>query len=87
MENAKKVYADCERKASNDHTIEFDDSLLREKEATGILCAKSLTLLKGKNKIKCPFCAACYDPKFNGDLCEICQLSKIGGLGIGLKMH
>lgn len=43
------------------------------------VCCSSLTpIYRGSQKVICPFCAACYIPKFNDTKCAICQLSRVG---------
>lgn len=43
------------------------------------VCCGSLTpIYRGSQKIICPFCGACYLPKFNDTKCAICQLSRVG---------
>jgi len=50
-----------------------------------VLCCSSLSpIYQGSPKLLCPFCGACYQPAYQGKLCQICQLAEVGKKGTGL---
>jgi coatomer protein complex subunit alpha (xenin) len=53
-----------------------------------VICSSSFEpIYKDNSCIKCCFCGASYKNQFNGKLCQICQVSKIGLNGTGLRNH
>ena len=51
------------------------------------VCCQSLTpLYRGTQKVKCPFCGASYSTSYQGKLCTICNLSKVGASSSGLNL-
>lgn len=82
------MYAVCEQKGSNVHTIEFDPTWLNDDNVvTSRLCAKSLKVIKGGEVKRDSFVKAAYSPQFDGQLDEISGVCKIGMECLGLKMH
>jgi len=50
------------------------------------LCSKNLVPLKGKELKKCPYCKSSYALDVDGEVCDICGISKIGAECLGLKL-
>ncbi|RHY21982.1 hypothetical protein DYB25_003707 [Aphanomyces astaci] len=80
QQTAKKVAMKANKEARNEHQIDYSDS----KGFT--ICARSLTPLYtgAGNDTRCPYCAATYQAQFQGSLCDICGISKIGEETLGL---
>ena len=52
-----------------------------------VICAKTLTpIYKGTPHVECPYCHASYQPTFQGTVCTVCDLAKIGQSVSGLKV-
>jgi len=70
----------CEKEDSEAHDLDFDVS------ASFTICANSFTPIhKGAPASSCPFCSSNFHAKFDGKLCDSCQLGKIGAEGTGLS--
>lgn len=66
---------------SNQYAIEYDDKIPFE------ICAKSLKpIYRRKPHFTCPLCGAKYLPQYKGEICCVCNISKIGGTCTGLKI-
>jgi len=51
------------------------------------ICAHSLKpIFRGNKSVTCPLCRAPYFPEFKGQLCSVCQISKIGADCPGLSI-
>jgi hypothetical protein len=50
------------------------------------ICPKSLKIHKTKEIVKCPYCSANYSKEFDGNKCDVCNLSQIGVETLGLKI-
>jgi len=87
VDKAKKVYAACEQKGTNEHTIEFDQNWLNDDDALLKICAKTLKVIKGTDVRKDAFVKASYTPQFDGQLDEITGVCKIGVECLGLKLY
>jgi len=84
--SAKKVLSASEQKGTNAAKIAFEESWLNDSDAILRICAKTLKHLKGKDVKKCPYCKSNYSPECDGELCEVCGISKIGAECLGLKL-
>ncbi|KAG0224121.1 hypothetical protein BGX31_008182 [Mortierella sp. GBA43] len=50
-----------------------------------VVCGISYTpIYRGSPSVQCPFCRAHYKPEFQGNLCTICDISKVGSTGTGM---
>ena len=61
--------------------------MLNDKNIIFSICAKSLTLINDKTVKKCPFDGSRYKGVYDGQICEVCQVCKIGGECLGLKIN
>ncbi|ORM41771.1 Coatomer subunit alpha-1 [Babesia sp. Xinjiang] len=73
MEKAKRIYALCEKKAIEMHSLDYDDSDERDLS----ICTVSLVKTKGRPTVHCGFCGALALEKFVTQTCNICQLCKL----------
>jgi len=87
LDNARKVYAACEQKGTNQHTIEFDQNWLYENDAVTKICAKSLTLLKGNQVKRDAYIKASYKSEYDGQVDDIAGVCVIGAECLGLKLY
>jgi coatomer protein complex subunit alpha (xenin) len=77
----RKVLAACERNPTDAHKINYDE------HNPFVVCSRTFVpLYRGKPQSKCSFCGASFDPKFNGEVCDVCQVSEIGKDVIGLRI-
>lgn len=78
---AKKVIAFVEKNNSDQHKLNYDE------RNPFVICGKSLTpIYKGSQMVRCPFCAACFQPQFKSQTCSICQIAEIGLEAQGLQL-
>lgn len=52
-----------------------------------VCCNELVQIPIGEQKVSCPFCGATYKASHANELCSVCQLSKVGGIGTGLKIN
>lgn len=51
-----------------------------------VLCCQTLTpIYQGSASVKCAFCRASYQPKFEGSTCVVCNLAQVGKRVSGLQ--
>lgn len=79
-DKAIKVLQQSELQARNEMEINYDISNPKS------ICMKSLTPIPSA-PIKCPYCSTLYMQEFKGQICEVCNLSKIGEQTIGLVLN
>ena len=76
---AKKVLQLSEQQARNTHKINYDD------HAPFTICAETLTpVYRGGEVVKCPFCAASFQPEHKGRLCSLDGMAQVGLETLGL---
>ena len=82
INNAKKVVQMSQKEGRNAIKINYNP------QDNFLICAGSFTPMpRGREPLPvvCPYCNASYDPsQFNGSVCNICNLSKIGTETVGL---
>ncbi|KAF9082982.1 hypothetical protein BGX27_004331, partial [Mortierella sp. AM989] len=50
-----------------------------------VVCGISYTpIYRGSPSVQCPYCRGHFKPEFQGNLCTICDISRIGGAGTGM---
>jgi hypothetical protein len=82
------VYAVCEQKGTNQHSIEFEQGWLNDDDIiTTRICAKTLKVIKASEAKRDAFVKAAYSPQFDGKIDEISGVCKIGMECLGLKIH
>lgn len=76
----EKYYNQLQEKGTNLLKLEFDSTKVAlVDEAAGYLCSQNLVPLKNPiDCLKCPYDLSTYEKAFDGNLCPICELSKIG---------
>ncbi|KAK9723294.1 hypothetical protein K7432_002041 [Basidiobolus ranarum] len=78
---ARKVQTISDQTSRDEIPIEYDQY------NPFTVCATSFTPIYQNNpKTQCPYCQASYKPEYAGELCRICEISKIGGSAVGLKL-
>ena len=76
---AKKVLQKSEKEARNQHQLKYQET------KSFVMCGKSLEpLYRDDPKTLCPYCGTSYKIEYQGGVCDICQLSKVGEETIGL---
>lgn len=57
-------------------------------EVNGYICLKTFKPLKGgkADAVRCPLDKSMFEKQFKGQLCETCQLCKIGKEALGVKI-
>jgi coatomer protein complex subunit alpha (xenin) len=83
---AKQVLANCEQKATDSHSINFD---IKAAGAGGItICNGSLQpIAPTAATVLCPYCGAVYSAEFAGKLCTVCELAEIGAKTLGIQFR
>ena len=59
---------------------------MNDNEAIYKICGKSLKIIKNRESKRCPFDQTKYLEEFDGEICGICRVSKIGIDCMGLKI-
>lgn len=85
MNNAKKVYAACETQGKNESKVEFEEDMLNDENMVFRICGKSLSLLHNSKYKKCPYDGSRHKIEFEEQICEVCNVSKVGLECMGLK--
>ncbi len=85
MDVVKKMLRKCELEGGNDKiTLNFNPSM--------VVCAHSLTQVpatkaaEGRDVHVCPYCNAKFAKEYEGKLCAVCEIAKIGAIASGLKI-
>lgn len=80
-QQARKILQACANNLQDEFTINYDE------HNPFTICAFSFTpIYRGKPEIKCPFCNACYHPKFKDVLCNVCEVAQIDKDCTGLRI-
>lgn len=81
LRQIKTVLVQCEKTPTDAVPVDYDDTM------QWLLCCDSLTPItqKQKDAPRCPYCASAFQPHLMGQLCNTCQLSKVGAQASGLK--
>ena len=92
VEKYKKHYQSCAQKGTNEEKLKFEtDYSVQMSGVTGFLDAGSLTILEDTRSVatlKCPLCGAIYNKnQYLGEVCEVCQLCKLGEDVLGLNIQ
>lgn len=70
-----------EKENTEAHDLTYDETSSFE------ICPQSFTCVaKGAPQASCAYCSSVYKADFNGGLCSVCTLSKIGAETTGLKV-
>jgi len=77
----KHVLQQCEGKGADPTDLSYSES-----EPLTLCCASLTPITKGMQTSRCPYCSATYKQDYNGTLCRICVLSKIGSEVTGLRV-
>ncbi|KAJ5079003.1 coatomer subunit alpha [Anaeramoeba ignava] len=72
-DKARKVVVYCEKNQSNAYQLNYD-----ERNPFVLCCYSFEPIYRGNDSVDCPYCGASYLPKYSNQLCNICQMSKIG---------
>lgn len=82
----KKYYQAFTQKGTNALKLNFDPALNNElKEINGYLCTAKLTpLADSRQVVRCPLDGSAFDKAQSGQVCDTCQLCKLGQDAIGL---
>lgn len=97
---AKKVLQSCDKSPTNAVDMDYDahnpfkvcaESFTPIYKGTPSVRASSLSVsfvvFTLHIQEECPYCGAHYLPKFNGMVCNICQVAKVGKDCAGLTLH
>lgn len=77
---AKKLLGLCEQNPVDEVKINYDQY------NPFVICAQTFVpIYRGSPVVKCPYCSASYVPACDGQLCNVCGISKIGATGTGLR--
>lgn len=80
VKQIKGVLQVCEKSNTDEKPIDFPESNF-------ILCCKTFTpIMKGQQVTKCPYCASTYRAEFEDEVCQTCQIAKIGMQTTGLRV-
>ena len=78
---AKQVLAACEKKPTDAVELDYDP------RNPFVVCAATQTpIYRGSDHVTCPMCHSKFLPKFNGTLCTVCKVAKIGAKASGLSI-
>lgn len=86
VQNAKKVFIACEQQGTNESKIDFDETMLNNENMVLNICGRSLTYISEKNPKKCPLDGSRYKNNYDGEICDVCKVCKIGVECLGLKL-
>ncbi|KAF9430117.1 hypothetical protein BGZ76_000963 [Entomortierella beljakovae] len=76
---ARQIQQAAERNPRDEIRIDYDQYNAYK------ICAASYTpIYQGSPSVQCPYCHAHFKPEFSGNLCTICDISRIGGTGTGM---
>ncbi|KAJ1897459.1 hypothetical protein LPJ66_003348 [Kickxella alabastrina] len=79
-ERARKMITICDRQSRDTLPVNYDA------RNPFVVCAASHTPIhKGEPAVNCPYCQATYKPEFEGSLCSVCTIAKIGAKATGLR--
>lgn len=71
--------------AERENTNEFE--LTYDEHNPFVICSRTFVpIYRGKPQTTCSFCGASYLPKFKNEICDVCQVAKIGEEGSGLRI-
>ncbi|KAK1937599.1 WD domain, G-beta repeat domain containing protein [Babesia divergens] len=73
MQKAKRIYALCEQKGIEMHSLDYDES----DEKNLRICTVSLVKIHGNPIVQCRFCHAVALEQFQSQTCNICQLCRL----------
>ncbi|KAF9204235.1 hypothetical protein BGZ49_005548 [Haplosporangium sp. Z 27] len=76
---ARQIQQVAERNPRDEIQLDYDQY------NSFVICGISYTpIYRGSPSVQCPYCRAHYKPEFQGNLCTICDISRIGGTGTGM---
>ncbi|KAJ2726253.1 hypothetical protein GGI07_000730 [Coemansia sp. Benny D115] len=79
-EKARKMITICDRQSRDSLPVNYDA------RNPFVICAASHTPIhRGDAAINCPYCQASYKPEYEGGLCHVCTIAKIGAKASGLR--
>ncbi|KAI9207062.1 coatomer WD associated region-domain-containing protein [Polychytrium aggregatum] len=79
-QQAQKLLALCERTPTDEIQLDYDQY------NPFVVCGSSFSpIYRGSPSVQCPYCKASYKPEFQGQLCEVCEISQIGASASGLR--
>ncbi|XP_075212404.1 coatomer subunit alpha [Lycorma delicatula] len=77
----RKMLVACEKNPVDEHQLLYDE------HNPFSICGFSYTpIYRGKPEEKCPLCSATYQPKYKGQVCNVCNVATIGKDCIGLRI-
>lgn len=86
IDTARRMLKKCDADTSEQPALNYDPS------TNFAICAGSLKPVsasraaEGRDTFKCPYCSATYSKEFEGTVCEICHISKVGAPATGLRL-
>ncbi|KAJ1729506.1 hypothetical protein LPJ61_003488 [Coemansia biformis] len=79
-EKARKMITICDRQSRDGLAINYDA------RNPFVVCAASHTPIhRGEAAVNCPYCQAPYKPEFDGELCHVCTIARVGAKATGLR--
>lgn len=82
LRQAQYVIDEKQKNPTDEIALDYDD------RNPFVVCNISLTpIYAGSDKICCSYCGASYLPKYDGELCTICEMGTIGKKSIGLYQY
>ena len=80
VKQIKGVLQVCEKTNTDEKAVDYPESHF-------VLCCQSLTpIAKGQPASKCPYCASTFMQQFDDQICNNCQLAKVGMQATGLRV-
>ena len=92
LQQYSKYYQACQKKGTNAKQLKFQpqDSEQTKEINDGYLCLGTLDRLQDNRStatLRCPLCGSIHDKaKFNNQLCQTCQLCRLGKDSLGLNI-
>ncbi|KAJ2770101.1 hypothetical protein IWQ57_002810, partial [Coemansia nantahalensis] len=81
-DKARKMITICDRQSRDALAIDYDA------RSPFVVCAASHSPIhRGDAAVECPYCGASYKPEFDGELCRVCTVARIGAKATGLCSH
>eukprot|EP01135_Chromosphaera_perkinsii_P004839 Nk52_evm3s299 gene=Nk52_evmTU3s299 len=78
-QKAREAIAMCEKNPVDENKVDYDQ------HNPFVICNYDyVPIYRGRPVLKCAFCSATYQPKYEGHVCRVCEIAEIGKDGMGL---
>ncbi|KAI8979742.1 coatomer protein alpha subunit [Mycotypha africana] len=74
-EEARKIQSVCERTLHDELAFDYD-----QYNPFDVCAATFEPIYRGSAKVECGYCKASYKPEYEGKVCSICEVAKVGGI-------